>query len=422
MPYFANPPTVMKKKGTKIINDPVFGFISVNDPLLLAVVDHPWVQRLRRIQQLGKTSIVYPGAQHTRFQHVVGAMHLMQLAISTLRSKGHDVSHEESQAALAAILLHDLGHGPFSHVLEHFFVSDISHEQITLILMQRMNEQMNGALTKAIDTFCGRCRPFLHQLISSQLDVDRLDYLKRDSFFTGVTEGTIGSDRIIKMLNVVDDELVVEAKGIYSIEKFLIARRLMYWQVYLHKTVIATEKMLNQILRRARFLVRQGEDVFAPPQLMFFLQNDIDGKAFDSPEVIAHFNNLDDSDLTSTIKVWASHPDRTLAVLSQGFNDRRLFRIEISRHPFTDADVAQMRQRVASELGVPDDQTSYFVVSGQVSSNTYSLGSNDRINIMYSPDDIRDISEASDMLNLSMLNNNDRRYYLCYPKTLAALH
>ncbi len=407
----------MNNRKNKIINDPVFGFISISDPLLLAVLDHPSMQRLRRIQQLGKTSMVYPGAQHTRFQHVLGAMHLMQLAISTLQSKGHRISPEETQSALAAILMHDIGHGPFSHVLEHFFASDASHEEITLILMERMNSEMNGALTGAIDTFCGRCRPFLHQLISSQLDTDRLDYLKRDSFFTGVTEGTIGSDRIIKMLNVVDNQLVVEAKGIYSIEKFLIARRLMYWQVYLHKTVIATEKMLKEILRRARFLVRQGDDIFAPPQLMHFLKNDISKADFESDETITHFINLDDSDITSTIKVWASHADRTLATLAEAFTDRRLFRIEISRTPFSDEAVMQVRRRVAEQMEMEMEETSYFVVSGKVSSNTYSLGT-DRISIMTSPTTTVDISEASDILNLSVLNNNDHRYYLCYPKGL----
>lgn len=285
---------MIQNKSHKIINDPVYGFISIDHPLLLEVLDHPWMQRLRRIRQLGKTTLVYPGAQHTRFQHALGAMHLMQTAIETLRNKGCVISSDEMLAAQAAILLHDIGHGPFSHVLEHSLVKDIDHEDITKILMNRMNQQMGGLLQTAIDTFEGRCQPFLHQLISSQLDVDRLDYLKRDSFFTGVTEGTIGSDRIIRMLNVAGGELVVEAKGIYSIEKFLIARRLMYWQVYLHKTVVAAEKMLNQILRRARLLIASGQDVFAAPQLKYFLSREIDKAAFDTDETISAFNLLDD--------------------------------------------------------------------------------------------------------------------------------
>lgn len=410
----------MTKPTHKIINDPVYGFIGIDDALLLAVLDHPWMQRLRRIRQLGMTNLVYPGAQHTRFQHAAGAMHLMQMAIDTLKKKGAEISDDEVQAAMAAILMHDIGHGPFSHVLEHSIVTGISHETISKILMHRMNEQMDGKLLRAIDTFEGNCKPFLHQLISSQLDTDRLDYLKRDSFFSGVTEGTIGSDRIIKMLNVVDNELVVEAKGIYSIEKFLIARRLMYWQVYLHKTVIAAEKMLIQILRRAKFLSREGRTPFAPPQLSYFLENEVDIDNFDTPETIRNFTLLDDNDIMSAIKTWTSSDDKILATLSSCFIDRRLFRIEISRSSINEQVLGNHRIEVMNWLDCSHDESEYFVISGQVSSKTYTIGP-DRINIMFSPTDIRDISEVSDMLNLKALGNVDQRNYLCYPKSRASL-
>lgn len=404
----------------KIINDPVYGFIGIDDALLLAVLDHPWMQRLRRIRQLGMTNLVYPGAQHTRFQHAAGAMHLMQMAIDTLKKKGAEISDDEIRGAMAAILMHDIGHGPFSHVLEHSIVTGISHETVSKILMHRMNEQMDGQLSLAIDTFEGNCKPFLHQLISSQLDTDRLDYLKRDSFFSGVTEGTIGSDRIIKMLNVVDNELVVEAKGVYSIEKFLIARRLMYWQVYLHKTVIAAEKMLIQILRRAKQLAREGRTPFAPPQLVFFLNNEVDMSNFDTEETIRNFALLDDNDIMSAIKTWTGDDDKILATLSSCFIDRRLFRIEISRAPFDEETLENHRNEVAQWLNCTAEESDYFVVSGQVSSKTYTIGP-DRINIMFSPTDIRDISEVSDMLNLKALGNSDHRHFLCYPKTRESL-
>ncbi len=404
------------KKSHKIINDPVYGFISIDEALLLQIIDHPWVQRLRRIKQLGKTSLVYPGAQHTRFQHSLGAMHLMQMAIDTLRKKGVDINADEALAAKIAMLLHDVGHGPFSHVLEHSLIDDINHELITLELMRRINTQLDGQLQTAIETYSGTCRPFLHQLISSQLDTDRLDYLKRDSFFTGVTEGTIGSDRIIKMLNVADEQLVVEAKGIYSIEKFLIARRLMYWQVYLHKTVVAAEKMLNQIIRRAKSLALSGQRVFASPQLAYFLQNTVSGGALSADEVIENFCMLDDSDITSAIKVWTTSTDRTLSLLSSLFVNRELFRIETSRVPFAEERICQLQKSVAQHFNIDIADADYFVVHGQISSKTYTLG-NDRINIMFAPDDIRDISEASDMLNLAAIGKSDTRHYLCYPKT-----
>lgn len=399
----------------KIINDPVHGFISIGNDLLLNILDHPYMQRLRRIRQLGMTNLVYPGAQHTRLQHSLGAMHLIQLAIDTLRSKGCAITDDESIAAMAAMLMHDIGHGPFSHVLEHSLVEGIDHEAISLILMHRINSDLGGRLSQAIDTFEGRCKPFLHQLISSQLDTDRLDYLKRDSFFSGVTEGTIGSDRIIKMLNVAGNELVVEAKGIYSIEKFLIARRLMYWQVYLHKTVVAAEKMLNQILRRAKFLAREGKCPEAPKHLEYFLRNDIKEEDFETDLTIKQFTLLDDSDILSSIKTWTESGDRCLATLSDWFINRHLYKIETSREQFSPDRIEASRHNTMRALSLTDDECSYFVLTGKVQSKTYSLG-NDRINIMFSPNDIRDISQASNMLNLDALNSTDCRYFLCYPR------
>lgn len=409
----------MNTKGThKIINDPVYGFISIDDNLLLAIIDHPCMQRLRRIRQLGMTNLVYPGAQHTRYLHAIGAMHLMKLAIDTLNSKGHNISKQESQAAMAAMLLHDIGHGPFSHVLEHSIVNSISHEQISRVLMRRMDKYFGGELSQAIEMFDGNCRPFLHQLISSQLDTDRLDYLKRDSFFTGVTEGTIGSDRIIKMLNACNDELVVEAKGIYSIEKFLIARRLMYWQVYLHKTVIVAEKMLVQILRRAKELAQDGHTPFASPQLRFFLENDIDVSMLDNDMTVTNFLLLDDTDIMSAIKTWTVNDDKVLSTLSSLFMNRRLFKIELSKTPFSEERIEEIRRNIEQMLGLSSEESQYFVITGHVSSKTYSIDTNaDSIKIMSSDNCVCDISEASDMFNLEALGNSDHRHYLCYPKT-----
>ncbi|MBP5419629.1 MAG: HD domain-containing protein [Bacteroidales bacterium] len=407
----------MKKAAHKIINDPVYGFISIDDELLLRIIDHPWLQRMRRIRQLGMSNLVYPGAQHTRFQHVVGAMHLMQSAIHILRNKGCEISQSDARSAMAAMLLHDVGHGPFSHVLEHSIVDEVSHETISRILMRRMNEQMNGDISDVIKIFDGHCQPFLHQLMSSQLDTDRLDYLRRDCFFTGVTEGTIGSDRIIKMLNVANDNLVVESKGIYSIENFLIARRLMYWQVYLHKTVVAAEKMLIQIVRRASYLAHRGHMPFAAPSLQYFLSRDINETNIDTDESINHFTNLDDSDVLSAIKVWQTDSDKVLSLLSTWFVNRSIFTIKLTREPITQDYLDVLKTSVAKTFSLPMEDAEFFVISGQVSSKTYSLAT-DRINIMYSPTDIRDISEASDMFNLQALAHSDKRFYVCFPKAL----
>lgn len=364
------------------------------------------------------TNLVYPGAQHTRFQHALGAMHLMSLAVETLRSKGHEITDDEATAVKAAILMHDIGHGPFSHVLEHTIVKSIDHERISEILMENMNREMDGALDLAIDIFRGTYyKRFLHQLISSQLDTDRLDYLKRDSFYTGVIEGSIGSDRIIKMLNMNNDELVVEAKGIYSIEKFLIARRLMYWQVYLHKTVISAEKMLIQILRRAKYLAQNGSQIFASPQLAYFIGQEIDNKSFEHLKTINNFTVLDDNDIISSIKVWMNHEDKILSTLSTCFINRNLFRIQIRTIPFGKAEKDEIKALVKEKFNLDDDNCDYFVFDGEVSNSTYDLDT-DRINIMYSDNDIRDISEVSDIINTTTIRNTQKRYYLSYPKSI----
>ncbi|MCQ2228176.1 MAG: HD domain-containing protein [Bacteroidales bacterium] len=399
----------------KIVNDPVHGFITIEYKLLLDILNHPWMQRLRRIHQLGMTSLVYPGALHTRFQHALGAMHLIHLAMDTLQNKGTLITEDEQRAAMAAMLLHDIGHGPFSHVLERSIVNSVTHEEISKVLMERMNQMMGGRLDRTIDIFEGRCKPFLHQLISSQLDTDRLDYLKRDSFYTGVSEGTIGSDRIIKMLDVHDDKLVVEAKGIYSVEKFLIARRLMYWQVYLHKTVMSAERMLTSILRRAKNLTRQGKPQFAPPHLAYFFENEIDKDNFDEYETIRNFTLLDDNDIMSAIKVWTMSDDRILATLSTWFINRHLLHIDISENKFSDAIVEEACKKTALFLKISEHDARYFVITGRVKSNTYNSFGNDTINIIGRDGDIYDVSEKSE-LDFDLLGDKDSRWYLCYPR------
>lgn len=400
----------------KIINDPVHGFITIDDDLLLRLLSHPWVQRLRRIRQLGMTSLVYPGAQHTRFQHATGAMHLMQLALDTLSSKGVLVLQGEQRAALAAILLHDVGHGPFSHALEHLMVN-VDHEVVSDLIMERLNSEMGGGLDLCINIFAGRCRPFLHELISSQLDTDRLDYLKRDSFFSGVVEGAVGADRIIKMLDVTPDgHLGIEAKGIYTIEDFLVARRLMYWQVYLHKTVVAAEEMLRMAVRRARNVLRQGGDIEASKPLLFFLANDIDEDRLRSdPGVLPLFCDIDDDDVNVALKCWARSDDKLLAFLSHSLVDRRLFHIEMSREPVSAERVEAERCRAERLLDLDAGAAEYLVRTGQVSSRTYNIGV-DHINIIFRDHSVKDISQASDMMRLETLGNADRRFYISLPR------
>lgn len=404
-------------KTHKIINDPVYGFISIDDAILMEVVELPYMQRLRRIHQLGMSSLVYPGATHSRLQHSLGAMHLMQLAVKTLIEKECDITQEEALALKLAILMHDIGHGPFSHVLEYNICSDVSHEDLTLLFMKRINERLGGKLSLAIDIFSDSYpKHFLHQLISSSLDVDRLDYIKRDSFYTGVAEGAIGVDRLLMMLDVSDNQLVVESKGVYSVEKMIIARRLMYWQVYLHKTVVKAEKMLNQIFRRARELTHRGEHLAATPALSYFLNNDVTLDDFKSdPTLLDRFAMLDDNDVLSAIKCWMSSSDRTLAILSDNFINRRLPGIEIRRDRISDAEILECRKRVQKEMKLTEEESTYFVMSGKLSSRTYARG-RDKINIMYSNGVVRDIAEVSDVFELQNISDKDNRYYLCCPK------
>ena len=408
----------MNKK--KIINDPVYGFVSIPSGFIFDLIQHPYFQRLRYIKQVSMTHMVYPGALHTRFQHVIGAMHLMQLAIDTLRSKDIQISAQEEEAALIAILLHDIGHGPFSHSLEHTLIEGVSHEVISSMLMDRLNEQFSGRLTLAITIFNDQyARRFLHQLVSGQLDTDRMDYLNRDSFFTGVSEGVISFDRIIKMLTVVNDELVVEAKGIYSVEKFLIARRLMYWQVYLHKTVIAAEQMLIKALKRAKELSNQGVILFATPALQHFLQNKVNAANFVAEkEHLYWFTKLDDTDILSALKSWVDHDDFILRTLCQRIMRRDLFRTELRSVDFDAAEIAWYKERACKQLNLTDDQVDYFVYYQAIHNSAYSTDK-EPIRIVNNKGQLLEIAEASDLSNLEALSKKVIKYALTYPKELA---
>lgn len=399
----------------KIINDPVFGFINIPKGLLYNIVCHPLLQRLTRIKQLGLSSAVYPGAQHTRFQHSLGAFHLMSETIKHLTAKGNFIFDSEAEAVQAAILLHDIGHGPFSHVLEHTLVGGISHEEISLMLMERMNKEMKGQLNLAIQIFKDEYpKKFLHQLVSGQLDMDRLDYLRRDSFYTGVTEGNIGSARIIKMLDVKDDHLVVEAKGIYSIENFLMSRRLMYWQVYLHKTSVACEKMLVNTLLRAKELAAHGVELFASPALRFFLYQSIGKEEFYSqPDCIDNFIQLDDNDIWTALKVWSTHSDVVLSTLSRGMINRKLFKVEISSSPISRGRKEELLSRISNQLSISKKEAGYFLYTSCIENNMYKK-EDDSIEIIYNDGSTKDIAEASDMLNISLLSRKVKKYYICY--------
>ena len=399
----------------KIINDPVFGFIHIPKGLLYDIVCHPVFQRLTRIKQLGLSSAVYPGAQHTRFQHSLGAFHLMSEAITSLTTKGNFIFDSEAEAVQAAILLHDVGHGPFSHVLENTIVTGISHEEISLLLMERMNKELKGQLSLAIQIFKDEYpKRFLHQLVSGQLDMDRLDYLRRDSFYTGVTEGNIGSARIIKMLNVKDDHLVVESKGIYSIENFLTSRRLMYWQVYLHKTSVACEKMLISTLLRAKELASQGVELFASPARRFFLYNRIDKDEFyNNPACLENFIQLDDNDIWTALKVWSTHEDKVLSILSQGLIDRHLFKVEISSSPLTKSQKDELIEKISTHLQISKKEASYFLCTSTIENNMYKK-EDDSIEIIFNDGTTKNIADASDMLNISLLSRKVKKYYACY--------
>jgi len=404
----------------KIINDPVHGFIIIPTDFIFDLLEHPWLQRLRRIRQLGLTSFVYPGATHTRFQHALGAVYLMGLAIENIRQKGTSVTDEEAEAVSAAILLHDVGHGPFSHALEETIISGLTHEDLSLLLIHNLNEEFSGKLNKALDIFNNRYpRKFLHQLVSGQLDMDRMDYLMRDSFYAGVAEGTIGTERIIKMLNVVDGELVVEAKGIYSIEKFLIARRLMYWQVYFHKTVIAAENLLVQVLRRAKEVAGSDPDLTATESLGYFLRNTIGRKDLNTrrAEILNHYINLDDDDILVSAKSWSAHKDVLLSRLAQNLIRRNLPRVKINDEPFDEARLQVLRQAACEKYGMRDEESNYLVSTGLISNKAYS-DETDTIKILYNTGELRDLSEASDIFHLQNLMETKKKYFLCYPKDL----
>ncbi|MGI4727745.1 MAG: HD domain-containing protein [Janthinobacterium lividum] len=408
----------MNKK--KIINDPVYGFISIPTELIFDLVEHRYFQRLRYIKQLGMTHLVYPGALHTRFHHALGALHLMGLAVETLRSKGTEISAEEEEAVEIAILLHDIGHGPFSHALENTLVKGVSHEIISELLMDRLNKEFNGRLTLAIKIFNDTYqRHFLHQLVSGQLDIDRLDYLNRDSFFTGVSEGVISFDRIIKMLNVMDDYIVVEEKGIYSVEKFLIARRLMYWQVYLHKTVISAEMLLVKILERSRLLALNKFELFATPALAHFLQKSVVKEAFiNDPRHLDAFIDLDDTDILSAVKVWVNHSDFILSDLCSRFINRNLYRVELTNMPPDLELTVRLKHQAIQKLDLLDEEDAgYYVFTDRVVNDAYKVG-DENIRILLKNGEVQDIADASDNSNLISLSKRVVKYVLCVVKGL----
>jgi len=400
----------------KIINDPIYGFISIPDDFIFDIIEHPFLQRLRRISQLGLSHLVYPGAIHSRFQHVLGAMHLMAQAVSVLKRKGHEITKEEERGVLLAILLHDIGHGPFSHALEFDIVNSVDHEDISGFFIRRLERIYGEDLKLALSIFEDRhSKPFLHQLVSSQLDMDRLDYLNRDSFYSGVSEGIIGSDRLIEMLQVHEGNLVIEEKGIYSIEKFIVARRLMYWQVYLHKTVVSAEYMLIYALRRAKQLVKDGVEVFSSPALSFFLHNDILLKDFqENDEVIDLFASLDDFDILTSLKVWSEHDDQVLSFLSGSIVNRHLFKIKISKNPFSAEQIEEKKEQVLKDFDFTPGELDFVVFSDKLVNKAYNQ-SRQNINILMKSGEIVDLAKASDNLNISALAQPVEKYFLCYP-------
>ena len=401
----------------KIINDPIYGFISIPDEFIFDVIEHPYVQRLRRISQLGLSHLVYPGAVHTRFQHVIGAMHLMGKAVTVLQKKGHEITELEKRAVLLAILLHDIGHGPFSHALEFDIVNSVSHEDISSYFIKSLEKNFGSELKLALTIFENQySKPFLHQLVSSQLDMDRLDYLNRDSFFSGVSEGIIGSDRLIEMLEVNNGQLVIEEKGIYSVEKFIVARRLMYWQVYLHKTVVSAEYMLIYALRRAKTLLRNGHDVFASPALSFFLKKDVLHADFAANEaVLENFAALDDYDILQSLKVWSRNTDLTLRFLSASIIDRRLFKIEVSKEPFPQEKMNEIKKQLMASGDFSEMDLDYLVFSDKLVNKAYNQEFQN-INLLLKSGEIVDLTEASDNLNISALARPVEKYFLCYPR------
>lgn len=402
----------------KIFNDPVYGFISLPHDIIFDLIEHPYFQRLRRIKQLGLTHLVYPGALHTRFHHALGAMHLTLKAIEVIRSKGQEITAEEAKATAIGILLHDIGHGPFSHALEYSIVKNVTHEDISTFFMEKLNKEFKGQLDLAIEIFENRYhKPFLHQLISGQLDMDRLDYLKRDSFFTGVSEGVINTDRIISMLNVHDDQLCVEAKGIYSIEKFIIARRLMYWQVYLHKTVLSAENLVVNILKRAKELALKGEELFCSDALRFFLYHERDKDSFlNNDEVLFQFSELDDFDIMASIKMWRKSKDKVLSGLCRALINRSLYKIQLSSEKPSQVQINKIKEELSDKYGLKKKECNYFVFSGSIANNAYNP-KKDKINLLYKDGHIEDIAKAADQLNISVLSEPVRKHFLCYPKS-----
>ena len=401
----------------KILNDPIYGFITIPNSLLYDLIQHPYFQRLRRISQMGMSYLVYPGAHHTRFHHALGCMHIMQKAIDVLRFKGVLISNEEENALLIAILLHDIGHGPFSHAMEHSIVEDVNHEAISLLFMQQLNKEFEGQLSLAIQIFKGDYhRKFLLQLVSSQLDMDRMDYLKRDSFYTGVAEGNINSDRLIQMLNVVDEVLVLEEKGIYSIEKFLMARRLMYWQAYLHKTSLVAELILTNTLKRAKELTQNGTILSCSEPLMFFMQNKVELDDFNE-NVLNKFSKLDDFDIISALKAWQENDDYILSSLSKMIINRDLLKIKLRSDKFSKDEMNQIMTQFLKQYDVSKQDAHYFVFKGKIKNQAYSKEA-EPIRIFKKDKTIEDVVEASDQLNLKALSKAVTKYYICYPKQL----
>ena len=401
----------------KILNDPIYGFTAIPNELIFDILEHPYYQRLRRITQLGLTYLVYPGAYHTRFHHALGAMHLMQKAVKTLQSKGHEITPVEETAVLAAILLHDIGHGPFSHALEHSIVNGVNHEDISLMIMDRLNEQFDGKLSLAIQIFKNQHpKLFLHQLISSQLDVDRLDYLKRDSFYTGVSEGVINSDRLISMFNVRNGELVIDAKAIYSVEKFIIARRLMYWQVYLHKAVLSAEFTLVEILKRAKHLVQNGTELFSTLALNEFLKKNHSLEDFNTnSDLLDTFCLLDDFDIMTSVKEWAHHKDKVLSLLCTKIIERKLLKIELQDQPFELEYILEIQKKTEAKFNINPNESKHLVFTDKIDNKAYNP-KKDKINLLYKNETIVDIADAADQLNISVLAKTVTKYFLCYPK------
>jgi len=404
---------------SKILNDPVYGFISLPYKILLDVIDHPYFQRLRRIKQLGLSHLVYPGAMHTRFQHSIGCTHLMLQAVSTLRNLGKKISEEEEKGVCLAILLHDIGHSPFSHTLENSIVTGINHEGVSKIFMQALNKEFNGQLDIAISIFSNEYHKyFLHELVSSQLDMDRLDYLKRDSFFTGVSEGIIGNERIIKMFDIVNDSIVIKQKGIYSIEKFLVARRLMYWQVYLHKTVLSAEFLLMNILKRAKEIALSRGDIFTTSSLKIFLYRTIDSNNLKNKNILNQFANLDDYEIFTNIKEWINDEDLVLSKLSYMLVNRKLLKVKMSKETFKDEEIEILRSECIKTHNLNSEEVKYFVFQTSMTNNAYDM-KNDEIKILYKDGQLLNITEASDNYNIQSLSSEVKKYYLFYPTELS---